>query len=451
MYAVVYSVLILAYITSQLFTYEPLNYTVGAAAVIAIIISFRKASGLYLYTGLIFMLLGALLFITSDLPYYTFLLHFQSMLGLLSLFFMLPFINSLIRVGHFDTQLNQLLNVNTAKMNQLYKKSSFVTHILGMFLNIATIPLLVSSLKPSLAAFPDGIRNQIYAKNLLRAYALCLSWSPVEVLVSVTIDATGLKYYHIAPVTFCMMILFIWLDWMLFSRKPYSAELLAPPDTDRTVNKRRIKKKTIHLGAMLLSFIATVTIVDTFIGHGYLFSVVLTIIPFSVLFSLSMKKSKQYIMITIPHWKVRTVSLSNYMFMFLCAGFFVEMALQTKEIAYLQNFLISSVQHIFVFYLLISLFFLATALAGFHPLVSLALMTSLLEPAMPQLAALPTALVLLTSSIATVMYSPFNVSVSLLAGELKMNPYQITKTNLLFALSYMLAGILIASLMTLLM
>lgn len=51
------------------------------------------------------------------------------------------------------------------------------------------------------------------------------------------------------------------------------------------------------------------------------------------------------------------------------------------------------------------------------------------------------AVVLLASCMATVMYSPHNLSVSLLARELQINPYRITAWNLPFAAGYMLLGI----------
>ena len=76
-----------------------------------------------------------------------------------------------------------------------------------MFLNIATIPLLYTSLETVAESLQEQVKQHLYTRNLLRSYALCLSWSPVEVLVSVTIDATKLKYYQIAPVTFGLMVL----------------------------------------------------------------------------------------------------------------------------------------------------------------------------------------------------------------------------------------------------
>lgn len=449
MYPLVYSALIISYIANQLVPNVYLSYIVGAFSAISILIAAKKAVGLYLVTGLIFLIAGGILFILSGLPLYTFFLHFDAMLGLLSLFFMLPFLNSLIHVGHYDTQLNRLLSLKTENMNQLYKKSSFVTHILGIFLNVAMIPLLVKSLQKSLARFPDSIRNHVYSANILRSYALALSWSPFEVLVSVVIDSTGLKYYQIAPIMFLIMILLILSDWKLFSFKDYSKSSFHIEENGSSYI-RRIKKKILQLAFMLLAFITVVTLVDEVTGHGYLFSVVLTIIPFTLLFSFSLKKVRQYLQITIPHWKERTANLSNYMFMFLSAGFFVEMAIQTKEIEYIRSMIISKVDQPFLFYCIIGGYFLLTAMAGFHPLISLTLLVSIISPVIDAIAPLPLSIVLIAVSTATVMYSPFSVSVSLLADELKINPYKITRWNIGYSLFSIATGILTAYLITVL-
>ncbi|WP_234941390.1 hypothetical protein [Bacillus altitudinis] len=252
-YLLIFTLLISLYIVHQLFPAPILSYLVGLLAAASLTISFKKANGLYLKTGAMFLLIGLVLFFWSEQPLHTLFLHFHSMLGLLSLFFMLPFIHSLIHVGHFDTQLNKLLTLHTTSTNQLYRKSSFVTHVLGMFLNIATIPLLYTSLKPSLNALQEQVKQHLYTRNLLRSYALCLSWSPVEVLVSVTIDATKLKYYQIAPVTFCLMVLVLLADWLLFSRQSKRLPHIIQP-AEAHSNPHRIKRKTLQLAFMLLSF-----------------------------------------------------------------------------------------------------------------------------------------------------------------------------------------------------
>ncbi|WP_353853855.1 hypothetical protein [Bacillus sp. Bos-x628] len=447
MYLVIFTLLISFYIFNQLFNVPILSYFIGLLAVASLIISLKRANGLYLKTGVVFLSIGLVLFFLSDQPLHTFFLHFHSMLGLISLFFMLPFIHSLIHVGHFDTQLNKLLTLHTTSTKQLYQKSSFVTHILGMFLNIATIPLLYTSLKPSLVSLKEDVRQNIYTRNLLRSYALCLSWSPVEVLVSVTIDATKLKYYQIAPVTFCLMLIVLMTDWILFSRKSKQLPSIVQLKDARTTPKR-IKRKTLQFALMLMSFITLVSLIDTWIGKGYLFTVVLTIVPFSLLFSYVIKKRKQYIAVSVPHWKERTVHLSNYMCLFLSAGFFVDMLIVTNSMKPVQALMMSISSHAIWVYCVIGLYFLITALCGFHPLVSLALLISMMAPVLHELPALPIAIMLITAGTSTVMFSPFNVSVSLLADLMKVNPYRITRWNIWFAVFYISMGFMCATVIT---
>ncbi|BBP86963.1 hypothetical protein BsIDN1_05810 [Bacillus safensis] len=123
---------------------------------------------------------------------------------------------------------------------------------------------------------------------------------------------------------------------------------------------------------MLLGFMTVVSLVDAWIGKGYLFAVVLTIIPFALLFSSIIKKRKQYIAVSVPHWKERTRQLSNYMCLFFFAGFFVDMLLATNSMQPIQAFIVSISDHAIWVYCVIGLYFLITALCGFHPLVSLA-------------------------------------------------------------------------------
>lgn len=443
MYVWIYSVLVGLYIINQIFPSLVLSYIVGILAVIAIGFSVRRASGLYLITGTSFLLIGSIFFFYLDLPWHTFFLYFESMMGLLAFFFMLPFISTLIHIGHFDTQLNHMLNLKTTQLSQLYRRSSLVSHILGIFLNVATAPLLFKSLSPSLASVHDTSRNQFYTRSILRGYALCLTWSPLEVLLGMSIDATGVKYYHIFPIMFTLAILFILFDWYLFS-KDKNSDWPIPSSDFEPHQMQRIKRKLIQLMSVLLLLALAVSLVDHWLGFGFLFSLVLVIVPFTLTAAFLMKKSKQYMTISVPYWRQRAENLSNFFFMFLSAGLFVEMVTQTQGVIRLQSFLAEQTETVLIFYVIIGIYFVLCSLGGFHPLISLALMIQMLTPIFDQLPALPTALVLISCSLASGMYSPFNISVSVLSSEMRVNPFRITQWNIGFALCYMIVSISVA-------
>ncbi|UOQ91991.1 hypothetical protein MUO14_15970 [Halobacillus shinanisalinarum] len=439
----IYPVLIFLYLLSQIWEGDTTLYIVGIFANLAILISLFFAKGLYLYSGITFYVIGFLLFLNNDSSWHTVFLHFDSMLGILSLFLLLPFLNSLIQVGRYDTNLNLFLKYKVDGVSDLYKRSSFVSHVLGLFLNIATIPLLLRSLKNTLKHLPLNISNKFYSENLLRAYAMCLTWSPLEIMVIKSLEITQESYIFIFPFIFFIAVLTLFLDWYIAKRK-YKHLPLETTSSKMDISYQYIFKKIRELFLLLLILVVTVTFFNQLFNQSYLFSLVLLILPISLLWALYIRKVKRYVSLAIPYWKLKTKGLSNYFFMFLSAGFFVEMLATTELIGILQTIFVSTADLTFIFYLMIGGYFLLSSYIGFHPLVSIVLLAELLVPILPQVANISLTLVLIACSLSTVMYSPFNISVSILANQLKMNPYRLGLWNVGFSIGYMLLTMTIA-------
>lgn len=441
----IYTSLIFLYVLSIFINIPSLHYIVGLIAVIALIISSRRAKGLYLISGICFLLGAVPLYLTSNEPWYSVLEHFDSMLGVLSLFLVLPFLNSIIRVGHYDTNLNSLLRKDVVQLSHLYKRSSIVSHLLGLFLNIATIPLIKNSLNRTLNQLPSKTTNKFFSQSLLRSYALCLSWSPMEVMVSKSLDITGNTYYQIFLPLIGIVMIFLSLDWAI-SKFTFRKLNITIPEAGQSA-PTKVKRKLIEMLLMLFIFITLTSLFQHFFQKGFLLSVVLLIIPVSFLWALAIKKPKSYLIYTIPHWKERTLGLSNYFFMFLSAGLFVKLLSSSGKLSFLQDVFSHISDRTLLLYLMIGGYFLVTSLIGFHPLVSITILAELIAPVLPVVSSPSLTIVLITCSLATVMYSPFNLSVSILSDLLKVNPYRITHWNIMFAVFYMTCGILVAYLL----
>ncbi|MFC0558816.1 hypothetical protein [Halalkalibacter alkalisediminis] len=438
----IYSLLVLLYIISRFINDPFLSFTIGLVAALSLVISFLFSRGLYRNSGLVFLIVGLILFSQNDLPWYQLFFYFETMLGVLSLFLVLPFINSLIRVGKYDKNLSTFLEQGVTKLSKLYKRSFLVTHLLGLFLNIATIPLLAKSLKSTLHQIPTKTTNKFYSQNLLRAYALCLTWSPMEVMVSTSLDITNTSYLQIFPIVISTALIAIAADWILSSHK-FTEELsIIPPS--QSISMIKIKKKIYEMLLLLAVLIVLVSILQSSLNKGYLFSIIVLIIPVSIGWSIIIGKFKRYFQITIPHWKERTNGLSNYFFMFLSAGLFVDMLSLSGHLMFLQLTFIHLADKTFLLYVVIASFFLITSLIGFHPLVSITLIAELLSPIVFGVSNVGLTVVLIACSLATVMYSPYNLSVSILAEQIKMNPYKLGLWNLPFALFYILLSISVA-------
>jgi hypothetical protein len=417
-------------------------YAVGVFSNIAVFVSLFYARGLYLYSGIIFYAVGLTLFLTNDLAWHSFFLQFDSMLGILALFLLLPFLNSLILIGRYDYHLSTLLQYKVHSVGDLYKRGSLVSHILGLFLNIATIPLLLKSLHTSLKEFPTSFTNAFYAKSLLRAYALCLMWSPMEIMVIQTLDITGKDYVIVFPFLISLAIAILFMDMYLSKRKYQGLSLRS--DGIQVSRLPVIFSKIKELLFLLVILVLAVTLLNHLIQQGYLFSLVLLIIPLSLLWALRIGKLKRYVIHSVPHWQMKTRGLANYFFMFLCAGFFVNMVAHTKLLDLLQGLAIDYSGQTILLFGCIGIYFIVTSYLGFHPLVSIVLLAEVLSPVMADITSIALVVVLVTCSLSTVMYSPFNVSISILASEIKVNLYRVGFWNLPFAIVFMLISITFA-------
>src|SRR5690625_508250 len=302
----VYSSLIVCYLLSTFIQHDILPYLVGILANITILVSFFYARGLHLYSGLIFYMIGVILYFTTD--NITFLLQLDSMIGILALFIVLPFLNSLIIVGRYDKHLSTLLRYKVNDVGDLYKRSSIVSHMLGLFLNIATVPILIQSLRSSLSDFPKKLTDPFYAKSILRAYSFCLMWSPMEVMIIQTLQITGKSYIVIFPFLLTLVGLFLFIDTSL--GKKYFQDLPLPSAGERTSFQTSFRK-IIDLFVLLFILVGSVSLLDRLIAQGYLFSLVLLMIPVSLIWARRIGKLKQYWIHTIPHWRERTKGLDR--------------------------------------------------------------------------------------------------------------------------------------------
>lgn len=443
----IYSALIILYIFSRFIDSALLFLSIGVCALFALILSIFYARGLYLISGLCFLIIGIFLFFQSKLPWQELLLNFDSMLGMLALFLFLPFINSLIRVGRYDKSLSLFLEQGVTNLKMLYTRSFLITHLLGLFLNIATIPLISNTLNDSLKQFPKRTIDKFKSQNLLRSYALCLMWSPMEVMVSLSLDMTNTSYLYILPIILLIIVIAVLVDLFLASIK-YKQELEVSTSPIQ-VSSFRARKKVREMIILLVIFIASVSLLEQLLNKGYLFTIILLAFPISLFWAFVIGRPKRYFQITLPHWKERTNGLSNYFFMFLSAGFFVAMLSFSGYLKFIQTAFIDNSEKTLLFYLMIASFFFIAGLIGFHPLVSITLLAELLHPVLPAVSTISLTLVLIVCSLSTVMYSPYNLSLSILADIIKVNPYKIGLWNIPYAVLYMLFVITIAYVITL--
>ncbi|WP_125557294.1 hypothetical protein [Salibacterium salarium] len=240
-------------------------------------------------------------------------------------------------------------------------------------------------------------------------------------------------------------LLFLGVDWKLHQRKWGTMTLTAIDQTESMEENRRMKKKGLEMGVAITAFVVLVLIGSEALHLGFLFVVTIAIIPFSFAWASFIKKRKTFAKLGYSMAKHNTTNLHGLFFLFLSAGFFVELMPYTSPFEYI-NTIIQQVYEsnmYFLLFMVIGMFIFVLAFAGFHPLVTIALLIPFLDPFMHELT-FGLSLTILSSAICTLMIGPFNVTPAVLGMYIHMNPYKVSMKNIGFAFLFMVWNISMA-------
>ncbi|WP_431801532.1 hypothetical protein [Halobacillus andaensis] len=287
---ILYSVVLSLYLGNVFLDITYLEWTVAILAVPMLLLSFFYATRLFQVLGSIFLTAGSLMFLSAGIPFHYFPLYLISNMNLLAFLSMLPWINSAAYIGRYEKNIKGLMKVNVSHLSDLYPKSVFTSGTLMTFLNLSAVNLSQGILKDSLKRMEKRIRDRFIARSTIRAYALTMIWSPMEIIVGIVVDATGISYLSYLPwlllISFTVLIIDLQLEKRSFRSIPYKGDGLA----DRYQAKKDIYLKMLKLMMILGLFLAAVMITSQWFQLSFILAVTLVIFPFSLVWAFFMKK-----------------------------------------------------------------------------------------------------------------------------------------------------------------
>ncbi|GGK22227.1 hypothetical protein GCM10010965_13980 [Caldalkalibacillus thermarum] len=441
---IVLSLLVWCFVVNSFVQNAALEYVTGLLALLALVMAFRQAERLFQVSSVIFCAAGSGLFLSNGGTWHELPLLLTSFAVILVLFYVLPFINSMIITGRYDQSVSKLLKAHVQHFGQLYGRGLSASFLLGSFLNIAMLPLVYGVLTKHLRSLPERLAHLFISSSMLRGYALCLAWSPMEVLVAITVDITGTGYLTFLPWLLLIALTLLVIDGGLGYLRFRAWRIHDHMEQTREKLDWSVYRRIGLLMCYLALFIVCVTVVKQLFQLNFLLSVSLVIVPFSFVWAFMIGRLRTFFIYSLKQWRERVSTLHSYVLLFLSMGLFIGALRDSQWIDYLQApFIFLAGQPIFLF-VTIQVMFLGLALVGFHPLVTMGLVGELVQPLLMWMNPVSIGLVLITSSLATVMAGPFNVSVILTGNLLKENPYKIMVWNLTFAFLFGGTGSIVA-------
>ncbi|MEH7386973.1 hypothetical protein V7147_16415 [Bacillus sp. JJ1521] len=424
---------------------ETVNYILGVLAIFMLIVSFPLASRLFKILGGSFLFVGGYLFFTTGQSFHIIPSLLTSNLSLLTLLAMLPWMNSIVRSGRFDRNMNLLMKVNVSDLGKLYPRSSLTTHILAAFLNLSAATISQDVLKSTLSPFSKEIRNSFITTASLRGYSLALLWSPLEIMVAVSIFATGVDYVTLLPWLIFMAVIAFILD-SIFGRIYYKKYKFEHSNMNREpiVSKKVLVKKMIHFIFALALFLTLVILIGNLFDLSFILTVTILIFPFAFIWSLLMKRRRSFWTIGWNNWRTKTNTMQNFIVLFISLSLFSTSLGDTSFLEVIQKPLSYVSDYPMLILFLIQVIFVLFSMFGIHPIATVGILTGIITPLLDVMNPVSIALVLITGSVATFTVGTYGLLVTLTSMSTGQSPYRITLQNMPFAIVMGIIGTLVA-------
>ncbi len=418
---------------------------IGILALLMLAVSFIGASNLFKILGAAFIIVGGLVFLTSDQSLIKLPSLLTSNMSLLTLLAMLPWMNSVVRSGRFDRSLNNLLNVNVSDLGKLYPRGSITTLTLAAFLNLSAATISQDVLKDNLRTLNKKVRNSFIGTATLRGYTLALLWSPLEILLAVSIFTTGADYVSLLPWLLLIAGITFLLDsfWGRYHYKKYSYDSPAKV----SINMKEVTKKIIHLMFALVVFLTLVITLGNLFNLDFIFTVTILIFPFAFVWAQFMKRGRSFWIIGWKTWKQKTNTMQNFVVLFISLAFFANSISGTAFLDFIQQPVLAIINYPFLIFVVIQLIFIFMSMFGVHPIATIGILSGVIATLLETMNPTSLAIVLTTSAVSTLTVGSYGLVVQLTSMNIGQNPYRITLNNIPYALMFGGIGSIVAYLL----
>jgi hypothetical protein len=433
-----FTLLVLTFIIETLSGAVWLRYAEGILAIAAYAISFHAARRMFQIVGGLFVAAGIGCLLWAKLPVTDLPLFMTKNVMLISLLYMLPFVNHAIRVGGYDRNLSRWLNVRSGHLGQLYIRSIVVSYLLSLFLFFAALPLMHRVLSKYVSKGDPEVGKKFMAMSVLPGFAIVAVWSPVEPLVATAVILTGVSYLHLFP--WMLGLSFI----LLIAGALWSFSFRGVPieSVEDTVPKVPSWGKTGAFLAALVLLISSAFLVQGLLDLSFFAAMTLILLPFSALWAVVSKRLRRFAALSYKQWHESTDGLRHLLVLFLSFGFFNSVVAKTSLFDFMEGPVQLATHYPFVLYLFIFAIFIILPVVGIHPLVIMSLLGIFLQPALEVISPLSLAVVMIICSLSSAFMGTFNSTVTIMSSLLQVNPYRVTVWNLSFGLVFGAIGVL---------
>ncbi|WP_270165016.1 hypothetical protein [Paenibacillus sp. SYP-B4298] len=461
--------LAVTFIAYQLTHWTLLGYAVGWLALAAIGVLLRHLRGTALYLSLVFMIVGTVSLILQQAPLAAWLQAASMNATLVTLFVFAPLFGIPVRLPEYYAALERFYERRLRSTGSLLVGTQLLTQLLGAFINVGSIPVVyyLVYVKPRAPAL-----SSLLAAAMNRGFGGAILWSPYFAAMTLVASSLHVSWSVLLPHLLVLSLLSVAISLLVDAPKLRQASDAMPPVTneeglpqpdadtirlsqtpapplpaERTIAAGEDKPTTSGfppgLAAYLILAIGVILLLERLVDLPMVIITCLAASVFPLLWCMLKRELPTFRQGLTNHFRVTLGSLQKEMTLFLAAGFFsgaISGIGFGPAIPELLGQLPLPVA--FSFSLLTVAAVGLTSLIGLHPIVTVTVLVTSIDPASVGLNTVSFAILLLGSWSLSNPVSPASAVNNLLAGLLKQPVFRLTRANYRFAAVMALALLL---------
>lgn len=445
-----YALVILCWIGSRLSGATIASHALSLATIAALAVSLPTLSGMAAVLSVAFLLGGAAMLCSAEVPALVWLQSFGQMAHLVALFSLVPLLALPVRLGGYGHAMSTLLAGRLSGIGALNRLVSLLAYGCGAFMTMATIPIMFSSLKPVLAEMPSSERARFITVSITCSHLLAMLWSPVSGVLAAILTGLKVSWFAVVGVMLPLSVLSLLAGWLVFSLTDRQAHQALPSTTAPAPQAlSTARAKLLQFVAVILLLVAITVGLDRALHLGLVTAVVLSLIPFTLAWAIAIGHGRQFPSTALSDLAQRLPRMAEMFSIFLAGGFFAS-ALNTSGAVHLVNQAMLDCDRLLGptgFMLALPLVAAAAGLAGLHPLVTIAILAESLRPELLGIPANHLAIALTGGALLTYMCGPFGGTVGLVSSFAGVSPWRVVAWSLPYSLSFL--GLLLLTLVLL--
>ena len=423
----------------------------GMPAVIVLAAGFPFMARSFKIASCLFLGLGTALLVWGGRPAAEWLVGASSMSNIVVLVAVMQIFYIPIRLGGYDEALWTWSERRFTTKNSFFAFITVVTNILASFLNIGSVPILVS-------LFEDALRRRMgnykryFSVAVSRAYFLMSLWSPGSVNLYLVVQSSGVRWSAVFFPGLLLALLGMVFSYFIELGKggllgPGSAEEAAPRTSRRGEHEAAEESgaaKIFHIPLVALAFVLSIFLMELsgFASSGQRIIIAGALI--AALWTLGLSRRPGLAPLLESYWKDGMMKAAEVGPFFVAIGVFSQ-GLQRSGILDYQGPAIRTAIGALgpVSIVLAAALIVALSIVGLHPFITIVLFGTLLSEAGLSVPPLTIALALSVGGAAAYMISPFAGVIMTLARLLDVKPSDLAiRWNWRYSLSFMTLGLI---------